>query len=65
MEYDWLTMKKREFKRLIKAAGNQSRLAELLGVSRQFVSQIKVGRAPFPKSKLPIVNNLLSQEANP
>ena len=44
--------------------GNQSKLADYLGVSRQFISYVKHGLRKLPKDKLHLINILLGKVKN-
>lgn len=52
---------KRTLKKAIRIAGNQSKLAEYLQVERQYISDIKHGRRPFPKAREAKLRELIGQ----
>lgn len=53
-------MNKILLKRAIQQIGNQTKLANYLGVSKQFISMVKNGRKNMPLDKLIKLNDLLT-----
>lgn len=51
---------KRTLNKAVKAAGNQTKLAEYLGFSRQFMSVIMRKGRPFPKRRIAALERLLN-----
>lgn len=55
-----MRMNKNLLKRAIKKIGNQTKLADYLGVSKQFISMVKNSRKKMPSDKLIKLNDLLT-----
>lgn len=56
----WFTiqpMNKLLFKKAVKFYGSQSKLAERLNVSKQFISMVKVGVKKMPSDKIDLIKN--------
>ena len=56
----YCVMNKNLLKRAIKKIGNQTKLADYLSVSKQFISMVKNGRKKMPAEKVIKLNDLIA-----